>query len=80
VRRLAEQDRFVDITRFAASNAGQGADEETLRDRQEGSQTMVETCKIFEPNFSYELLRDKSFPVSSLHRSRLLEKQPQRQI
>jgi tetratricopeptide (TPR) repeat protein len=51
-----------------------------LRDRHEDSQAMVDTLKVSEPGFSYDLLRDKSYPVSSLHRSKLLENLPQRQI
>jgi hypothetical protein len=41
---------------------------------------MVETLKVSEPNFSYDLLRDKAYPVSSLQRSGLLTKLPGRQI
>jgi tetratricopeptide (TPR) repeat protein len=51
-----------------------------LRDQQEQSETMVAKLKITEPNFSYDLLRDKSYPASSLHHSKLLEKMPRRQI
>ena len=51
-----------------------------LRDRHEDSQAMVEKLKITEPNFSYDLLRDRSYPASSLQRSKLLEKLPRRQV
>ncbi len=51
-----------------------------LRDQHEQSQAMVDKLKLTEPNFSYDLLRDRSYPASSLHHSRLLDKLPQRQI
>ena len=51
-----------------------------LRDQREESQKFVEKLRLTEPNFSYDLLRDRSYPATSLQRSRLLEKLPQRQI
>ncbi len=51
-----------------------------LRDQHEQSQVMVDRLKRMEPNFSYDLLRDRGYPASSLHRSKLLEKLPGRQI
>lgn len=51
-----------------------------LKNQHEQSQAMVDKLKAYEPNFSYELLRDKSYPVSSLHRSGLLQNLPAREI
>lgn len=51
-----------------------------LKDQREQSEGFVDKLKVSEPNFSYELLRDKSYPVSSLHRSGLLDKLPKRQL
>ena len=52
----------------------------TLRGRHADSQEMVDRLRVSEPNFSYDLLRDKSYPVSSLQRSGLLTKLPGRQV
>jgi tetratricopeptide (TPR) repeat protein len=51
-----------------------------LSDQQEKSQGMVDKLRVTEPNFSYDLLRDKSYPAASLQRSNLLHKLPQRQF
>ncbi len=51
-----------------------------LRERVEDSQDMIEKLRLAEPNFSYDLLRDKSYPAASLQRTRLVEKLPRRQI
>jgi len=51
-----------------------------LRDQHEQSQIMVDRLKRLEPNFSYDLLRDREYPASSLQRSKLLEKLPGRQV
>ncbi len=51
-----------------------------LRDQQGQSEAMVAKLKITEPNFSYDVLRDKSYPASSLHHSKLLERLPHRQV
>lgn len=51
-----------------------------LCDKRAESQAMVDKLRVTEPEFSYAMLRDKSYPVSSLHRSSLLDKLPRRQI
>ncbi len=51
-----------------------------LADKYEQSLEIMEQLRVFEPDFSYDLLRDKSYPVASLHHARLLDRLPTRQI
>jgi tetratricopeptide (TPR) repeat protein len=51
-----------------------------LRNEHEAAQQMVEKLRVTEPGFSYDVLRDRSYPASSLQRSKLLEKLPLRQV
>jgi hypothetical protein len=41
---------------------------------------MVRRLKAIEPEFSYEMLQEASYPAASLRRSKLLERLPSRQI
>lgn len=47
------------------------------RDR---SREAVEKLKVLEPDFSYQMLRDSSYPAAGLRSSKLLERIPARQI
>jgi tetratricopeptide (TPR) repeat protein len=51
-----------------------------LSDKQEESFATVQKLKILEPEFSYDLLRDKAYPTIGLQRSKLLDRLPTRQI
>ena len=51
-----------------------------LRGEHEKSLEQVKTLQAFEPDFSYAMLRDKSYPTAGLQRSKLLEILPARQI
>jgi tetratricopeptide (TPR) repeat protein len=51
-----------------------------LRDEEQASQEMVRRLKAVEPEFSYEMLQEASYPAASLRRSKLLERLPSRQI
>jgi len=46
----------------------------------ERSFEMVERLQAIEPDFSYDKLRDKSYPAAGLHRSSIIESLPKRQI
>jgi hypothetical protein len=50
------------------------------RGEQERSWEMVQKLQALEPDFSYEMLREKSYPSASLQRSGLLKLMPSRQI
>lgn len=50
------------------------------RDEHERSQEMVQKLQALEPDFSYEMLREKSYPSASLQRSGLLKLMPSRQV
>jgi hypothetical protein len=51
-----------------------------FRGQHELSLHMVHKLRALEPDFCYEMLRDKSYPVASLHRTKLLELLPRREI
>jgi tetratricopeptide (TPR) repeat protein len=50
------------------------------RGEAERAQETLEKLRTLEPDFSYNMLRDKSYPAIGLHRSNLLESLPSRQI
>lgn len=50
------------------------------RDQAELSQRTVQELQVIEPDFSYDSLRDKSYPAAGLHRSGLLERLPSAEV
>jgi tetratricopeptide (TPR) repeat protein len=48
--------------------------------QEERSQEALQKMQAIEPDFSYDRLRDKSYPSAGLHRSGLLERLPGRQV
>jgi len=51
-----------------------------LRGEEQQSEEMIRRLRVLEPEFSYEMLREVSYPAASLRRSKLLERMPSRQI
>jgi len=51
-----------------------------LRGEEQQSEEMIRRLRVLEPEFSYEMLREVSYPAASLRRSKLLERIPSRQV
>lgn len=51
-----------------------------LANQRDRSLEVMQQLQSLEPDFSYDILREKSYPAASLHHARLLDRLPSRQI